>query len=431
MQKLFALFSSPDLKKYLIALVLIIVPLYPKFPFINIPGTYVAIRFEDIILLILGIVVFVNLVPKFKEFWQDRLIRSFLVYFAIGAVSLLSGVFITKTTVFHIGLLHLLRRIEYIIPFLAVLTLFDNKQLVKNLNYYIKVLLIVIGVLFIYGVGQKYLTFPIIITQNQEYSKGVALRFTPGSHINSTFAGHYDMASYMVLVLPILIGLFFILKDKLNKLILFVIITCGLWLLINSLSRIAQISYLMSVGTALILLKKYKQFLLVTILSLALILSSSGLYQRFSRFFTVYAADETVEVFEDRSTNIRLAVEWPRAIRAISKNPILGTGYASLTLATDNDYLRLLGETGVLGFMAFLLIFINLAKELKKGFPFIDKFSGVELAIVVGVCGAILGTLLTATFIDIFEASKFAITFWLLVGFAVSLVRRNRYEYKK
>ena len=35
----------------------------------------------------------------------------------------------------------------------------------------------------------------------------------------------------------------------------------------------------------------------------------------------------------------------------------MGTGFSSITLATDNDFLRLLGETGITGFMAFFLIF--------------------------------------------------------------------------
>ena len=73
-------------------------------------------------------------------------------------------------------------------------------------------------------------------------------------------------------------------------------------------------------------------------------------------------------VFEDRSTNIRLNVEWPRAIRAFSKNPLLGTGYSSISLATDNDYLRALGEVGFLGFISFSLIFVKLIEVLIKAY---------------------------------------------------------------
>src|SRR3990167_10675400 len=58
-------------------------------------------------------------------------------------------------------------------------------------------------------------------------------------------------------------------------------------------------------------------------------------------------ADALVPVAEDRSFNIRLKAEWPRAIRAFLKNPVLGTGYSSVGLAVDNDYLRSLAESGI------------------------------------------------------------------------------------
>ncbi len=143
---------------------------------------------------------------------------------------------------------------------------------------------------------------------------------------------------------------------------------------------------------------------------------------------TVYVPKPTpVPILEDRSTSIRLNVEWPRAIRALSKNPLLGTGYSSITLATDNDYLRLLGETGILGFLAFALIFLRIGEVILKSLPF--RFNGeYEKAFVAGFIGSLPGLFLNATFIDIFEASKFAILFWLLMGILVSLARLNKNE---
>ncbi len=133
-------------------------------------------------------------------------------------------------------------------------------------------------------------------------------------------------------------------------------------------------------------------------------------------------------VFEDRSSSIRLNVEWPRAIRAFTKNPLLGTGYSSITLATDNDYLRLLGEAGALGFLAFSLIFIRIGNLTLANFPIHKNFSGVEQAFIAGIAGSIPGVLLNAVFIDVFEASKFAILFWLLMGMFVALLKYKHNE---
>lgn len=426
----------PDkLAKYLLAAILVIVPLFPKFPLINVPGTYVSIRFEDMLLLLLSVFVVLKVAPNIKSFLKDRLTPAFLIFFGVGLVSVACGAFLTQTITFRLGILHLLRRVEYVIPFFAALVFSTRETFTKNLNFYLKLLVIVTLVAFVYGVGQRYLRFPIVITQNEEYSKGVALFWTPGSHINSTFAGHYDLAASMVMLLPMFLTLIFILKDWPSHLILLAASGSGLWLLVNSVSRTAQVSYLVSVSVAFLLIKKYRQLALVLLVSLVLIGMSSDLGVRFNRLFQVYAdegvvASTPVPVFEDRSTSIRLNVEWPRAVRAFTKNPILGTGYSSISLATDNDYLRMLGETGILGFFAFLLVFFRIAKELKKTLPLKSNFSGVNLGFMSGVYGMLVGTFLSAVFIDLFEASKFAIMFWFILGLAVFLVRNSKYVEK-
>jgi O-antigen ligase len=135
-----------------------------------------------------------------------------------------------------------------------------------------------------------------------------------------------------------------------------------------------------------------------------------------------------VPVTEDRSTSIRLNVEWPRAIRSLKKNLLLGTGYSSITLATDNDYLRALGEIGILGFFAFSLLFIRVVRVISKPFPYLKNFKTANLAFITGFAGALAGIFVNAFFIDIFEASKFATIFWLFVGIAVSLIYETKIE---
>lgn len=462
MQKLSHLFDL--LGKYLIAAVIVIVPLFPKFPLISVPGTYVAIRFEDLILLLLGIVTFVKIVFNLKTFLRDKITRAVLLFIGVGLISVLSGVFVTKTIGLSLGILNVARRIEYLVPFFAVLLLIPRDKFSEYLQFYLKLLIIDVIVIFVYGLGQRYFKFPVIITQNDQYSKGIALFWTPGSHINSTFAGHYDLAAYIDLIIPIFITLLVIYRDKISRLFLLISSGLGLWLLINSLSRIGQVSYLIALAIALGLIRKFKALAIVLLISIFFIGMSSSLDARFQRIiqviyekvgisktvsyiqkdFNVLAADVTiparrgdvpvatptpVPVFEDRSTSIRLNVEWPRAIRAFLKNPLLGTGYSSITLATDNDYLRMLGETGILGFLSFFLVFFQIGKELIKSIGF-QKLSLTEKGYLAGVFGGLAGTFVTALFIDLFEASKFATIFWLILGLALVLVRNNKYAEK-
>jgi hypothetical protein len=291
-----------------------------------------------------------------------------------------------------------------------------------------------------------------VTTQNFEYSKGVALRYTPGGHLPSTFAGHYDLATYLILVMPIFITSFLATKSKTKKIILGFSFASGYWLLLSAASRISLVSYLMAGTLTFWLVKKYKFIPVFIILSLIIAGTSNSLISRYTRVIKVTVekvlgiGDETsffltpvqaqelpvrrssptptaaqIPIFEDRSTSIRINVEWPRAIRAFSKNPLLGTGFSSISLATDGDYLRLLGEVGILGFVSFLTILIGVASRLLSALPF--KKLNFEFAFIIAALAALPGIMLNAVFIDVFEASKLATMFWLTMGMAVATVK--------
>lgn len=448
-----------DASKYILAAIILAVPLYPKFPFINIPGTFVSIRLEDLILFVGALICLVSIYFNRKEFIKDEINKSIFLYMIVSAISLFSAVFVLQSTVFHIGILHFIRRIEYFFAFfLAVEALRRNP---KASDFYLKLLMIVVLTSSIYGIGQKYFNFPIIITQNEEFSKGIALRYVAGGHINSTFAGHYDLATFLVLALPIILCAFTIFKDRFSKVFTAFTFLMGLWLLVNTASRISFVSYVISIVLSLIFVKKIRLIPIVLIVSVLFIGTSSNLIVRYNNVIDVFSKKyinfvdtnyqfvsevyaETVDVsarrvnptptptsvpvLEDRSTNIRLSVEWPRAFRAFYKNPLLGTGFSSITLATDNDYFRLLGETGILGFLAFMLILFRVISRLLVNYPFVSHYSGSDLALIAGTTAAIPGILVNALFIDVFEASKIAILFWLFVGMSVVLVKKAKYE---
>lgn len=429
MQKLLKLFK-PSLK-YLVTAVLIVVPLFPKFPAIKIPGIYVAIRLEDFLILFTLLIFLIPMLIDFKIFFKEKVSRAIILFLLIGFISTVSGVFLTNTVSFSIAFLHFFRRVEYLSLFFVGFIYIQQTKNDLFFEYLLKLLLIINLFIFLYGFGQKYLNLPIIITQNEEYSKGVALSYTAGAHINSSFAGHYDLASYLVLIMPIFISAYFVFKEKLSKIILGISTFLGFWLLSAAVSRIAIVAFLISTTISLFLLKKYKAIITVLLISTVIFGFSADLRVRYGRIIevvrekissaiVVYAEDKG-NVNEDRSTSIRFNVEWPRAIRAFSKNPLLGTGYSSITLATDNDYLRALGETGVLGLLSFILIFIALFKIFKT-YEFKNNLDSIFIASFIG---STVGILITALFIDIFEASKFAIIYWLFAGFVVSQITRN------
>jgi O-antigen ligase len=140
----------------------------------------------------------------------------------------------------------------------------------------------------------------------------------------------------------------------------------------------------------------------------------------------------------DLSTGIRLDYTWPKAIEGFTKNPLLGSGYSTLTKAniedfteaesTDNDFLRALGETGLLGFLAFYGIVATLCYYAFSNFK---KINDIFFATVVaGLAAATIGLLVNAVYIDVFEASKVAYTFWILAAILVATIKLSTSDKK-
>jgi hypothetical protein len=472
---MFKRFKSPEVSLVSLGIIglLLFIPIYPKFPFFNVSGTYVAVRIEDFVIVFVLLLWFIHQLRLGFPSLKDRVGKFIMLYWLVGGLSLLSAVFITKNIVPHIAFLHFLRRIEYMSLFFVALA---SVRSVKNLKTYGLVLFLATLGVIVYGLGQKFFSWPVISTMNSEFSKGMLLTLSEWARINSTFAGHYDLAAFMVLVLTLAVGFFFGLKNKPAKIATLLLGLASLYILILTASRISFAAYLLAIVFVMLALRKYWWVGPVLALSLGIMLLSEDITQRYALTFNIdlsalsskmpkmktikptptplplpqvtskpikvvgggkarptptptletTAAAEleewkpTTELSVQYSSGIRFDVEWPRSLRAFAKNPFLGTGFSSVTLATDNDYLRLLAETGLLGFIAFFLIFLEIGRRV---LVFLKKAkAGLERALVAGLAGGALGLLANALFIDVFESSKVAFIFWILMGSLVGLM---------
>ena len=138
----------------------------------------------------------------------------------------------------------------------------------------------------------------------------------------------------------------------------------------------------------------------------------------------------------DLSTAIRFDALWPQAIKGFQKNLLLGSGYSTLNKvqmsefteaeSTDNDYLRSLGETGILGFITFFgTLLILLIYVLRRLFTISDP---LIFSLSVALISFVTALLVNAALIDVFEASKVAFGFWGLIGLilaGINLTKKN------
>ena len=492
MKKLSNWFKKIDenLVKTLLIGFIFFVPLWPKLPFKMINYTYIAIRLDDIYLAILAFVFAFQLLRR-KVALNKKFILPFALFFISVFASFIWNAYVVKNMQLpHLGLLHSLRRVEYMIMFFIASSVIKTK---KDFWQIISYFFISVFLVILYGLGQKFLNFPAVQTMNPEYAKGYILYLTPDSRISATFGGHYDLAIYLVMAIPLILSFYFFKK---NNLFLYLFIGALLILLYTS-SRSSFIAYLIATVGFLLFIRKFKFLILVLILTAGLMFTTGEITKRFLKTFQVRRilvddrtgavyigqtittkelpagsfyvklkdqtknSDDNLNTFRNKivqekvneatnsgvltvgntdqyvatlSANLRpvntvvsdismatrFQVEWPRAINAFKKNPLLGTGPSSITEATDGDYFRWIGEVGLLGTITFLNILFLILKTI---FVSIKKLSFEEKLIGYGFIFGFFALFINASYIDAFEASKVAYVFWTLAGLYVGYYR--------
>lgn len=529
---------------------LIFIPLFPKVPLLDVRNTWVYIRAEDFVVLFV-LLSWLALLVKKKITLKTPLTLPILVFWLIGAIATVHGVlliFPTLANVFpNVAFLSLVRHIEYMsLFFIGFSGMKDKRLLPLVIAVLTAALLGVIG----YGFGQKYLGFPAYLTMNEEFAKGIPIQLSALSRVPSTFAGHYDLAAYLVLIIPILVSLVFGFKNWFIKIFLLLTSFLGFILLFMTVSRVSffvlfialavvfffqkrkiiifsipliAIAAILLISLSPTLLNRFKSTvsqvdvlvdaktgesvghvkfvskeyfrnktvlqrrvkdkgeleIVVTgkegvaqaspsaILPFELIppevplveavnvstgeslsqgtgyinLSLSPVVRRVGNFF--YELPENVQSFSsaqvlvlhgdfiikraaayDLSFTTRFQGEWPRALAAFQRNILVGSGYGSVSLAVDNNYFRILGEIGILGFISFFVIFLSLGIYIKKVFPSIE--SKLAKSFVLGFCAGVVGLFVNAALIDVFEASKIAFLLWILTGITLAVITLNQ-----
>jgi len=492
MRKLSNWFKQLDtnLVKTLLIGFIFFVPLWPKLPFKMINYTYIAIRIDDIYLAILAFVFAFQLLRK-KVSLNKKFILPFALFFISVFASFIWNAYVVKNMQLpHLGLLHSLRRVEYMIMFFIASSVIKTK---KDFWQIISYFFISVFLVILYGLGQKFLNFPAVQTMNPEYAKGYILYLTPDSRISATFGGHYDLAIYLVMAIPLILSFYF---AKKNNMFLYLFVGALLILLYTS-SRSSFIAYLIATVGFLLFIRKFKFLILVLILTAGLMFTTGEITKRFLKTFQVRRilvddrtgavyigqtittkelpagsfyvklkdqtknSDDNLNTFRNKivqekvneatnsgvltvgntdqyvatlSANLRpvntvvsdismatrFQVEWPRAINAFKKNPLLGTGPSSITEATDGDYFRWIGEVGLLGTITFLNILFLILKTI---FVSIKKLSFEEKLIGYGFIFGFFALFINASYIDAFEASKVAYVFWTLAGLYIGYYR--------
>jgi hypothetical protein len=262
---------------WFIVFLAVFIPLYPKIPLGEIiPGYIVRVRLEDVFIFT-AIAWWGLQILRHKLEWRTPITAAVLLYAAVGLLSNVLGVVLTKTIppeLLHFGksMLHWLRYIEYFSLFFMAYAVIKTK---KQVGILLGAMVATTISVAIYGYGQKYLYWPVYSTMNREFSKGMRLYLGPFARVQSTFAGHYDLGAYLVVVLPLFLALYFwlarfLVKPTVTKkwfiwlvrgarISLIAAWLSGLWLLVLSASRTSFIGYMVGIGLVVLALMLKKR----------------------------------------------------------------------------------------------------------------------------------------------------------------------------
>jgi len=229
MGKLWNFFKN-NLLKIGISFLLVFIAWYPKLPSVHIAHTWVYIRLEDFsILLVVGIWFIQFLLRRVKL--PPKIWLTFPFYLGVGLISLvLSLIFIGPHLANFfpsVAVLYYIRHIEYLILFFVA---FSTIKSTKDIRDYLIILSITVLGFSLYAFGQRFYLdawaafpkffekypycFPSFQTGNEEFAKGIPLCLPKDARITATFAGHYDLAGYLVLIIPILTAVFLFVKGE-------------------------------------------------------------------------------------------------------------------------------------------------------------------------------------------------------------------------
>jgi len=135
--------------------------------------------------------------------------------------------------------------------------------------------------------GQKLGELPAFLTMNEEFAKGLPLYLSPTSRITSTFGGHYDLAAYLGMIIPIFISLIFSKTKLWAKIVLFVVSGFSFFILLLTASRVSLVVLLVSLVAVLWWHNKQRWMVPLFVLVLAFIPLAGRFSERFVKTFRV------------------------------------------------------------------------------------------------------------------------------------------------
>lgn len=386
-----------------IALVIIIISmlLSPELRAGVVPTREINVRAEDFLIF----VVFIGWMAKMAVKKELGVLRKsplnmpIALYMLVCVVSSLLAVADARLTVRETSL-YLLKYFEYYLLFFMVANnLHTFKQAKKFVGALLAVCFVVCAIAWMQvHTGQRLSTL-----------------FEGGGGEPNTFAG------YLILMMAVILSFALHAQEPRQRLLWAGFFVFALVPFVFTLSREGWFSFFPMIIAFLIFHRRSRYFILFLLVAAALVVPFTSPKVVHERFKDTFAKERTYDVLGktvhvSESTAARIDA-WERGFVKLSQRPLLGHGVPG-SGTIDNQYTRILTETGTLGFLLYAWIIVLIFRLARKTYSLQDTFSkSLSLGLVCGMAGLLAQSLGAAVFVLI----RIMEPFWFITALVVTL----------
>lgn len=368
----------------------------------------IVIRIDD---LLLGLVSLSWLVKTAVNkdlglFIRTPINKPFFVYLGISFLATFLGIFVGNVPRPLIAILYNIKYFQYFLIFLMAASHIRD---LKTARRYLRLILLTAFLVSIYAMWQ----------------------IPSGVRVSAPFEGEQGEANtlggYLVITMSLVIAILPTRRGLKGKAAYGLLLVSMLVPFAYTLSRSSWIALVPAVFVIAAFSPHRRTLIIGAILAglaLPLILPSS-VYERINYTFSPQneLRTDVVEVGDtalDPSTSARL-LSWADTIKQWSEHPVFGWGVTGAGFK-DAQFFRVLAETGIVGFVAFVWLLISLFRLAKKRLKQIDPIKyPLEHAFVVGYLGAMAGMVVHAIGANTFIIVRIMEPFWFLTALIWSM----------
>ncbi|MDQ7780384.1 MAG: O-antigen ligase family protein [Planctomycetota bacterium] len=291
------------------------------------------LRLEDFLMPGLLIAWLTRSVSKREEFASTSLKAPITMILVLSVVSTVlgaaSGTVELQRAFFHVG--------KTFIYYLMMVLVMNNVDSERSAYIFIITMVVVAVATALHGYG----TFAL----------------GDGSKVSGPFGESSNiLGGYLIFHLALIVGLAFGVPRILHKVILGVCFFVVFKAFLHTMSRTSYVALLLGVGVFAVMKRRTVLIAMFLFLVVVPVIVPSDVLDRAATILDVLGPKPP------SSWNARVA-GWTKYGRTLMTDPLLGRGVGSIKLAdVDNEYMKVLVETGLLGSLAFFWLLYAMAK---------------------------------------------------------------------